>query len=112
MTAAVSGGIGYNKKNEIDIQASLIEDAEEFMKRLDEFKRRKGAEENPEDSLNGDPGFGGGGGGSGGGAGGGDTTTSNSVRGGGGGVVGGLASAATKAASKVSDGRERKVRAT
>ena len=31
-------------------QASLIEDAEKFMKRLDEFKARKGAEKEPQDS--------------------------------------------------------------
>lgn len=86
------------------------------MKRLGEFKKRKGAEENSDQSLRDGAGFGGGGGGGlgggGGGAGGGNTTASNSVQGGGGVASGGLAFEATKATSGVGDGQETKVRTT
>lgn len=85
------------------------------MKRLDEFKKRKGVEEDPEDSLNDDTGIAGGGGGGGGGeAVRGNATKKNSTQGGGGAGValGGSAFEVTKATSEVDDGRGSKVRAT
>lgn len=86
------------------------------MKRLDEFKKRKGAEEDPEDPSNDDAGIvggrGGGLGGNGGEAGGGNASTRKGAQGGGGVALGGSAFDATKATSEVGDGRESKVRAT